>query len=122
MPNIYTTKKMIAASMTTDVIWQSFSQYLDPVLEDKDMGGWAAVEFTNYVGYPVGLAIFAYLAFCCNFQWKKRNTEAESITYDMRIKEREENIAIMASVFLGMMGWMAGYTLAEEQGLERWGM
>lgn len=115
MPDIYTTPKTIAACVATDVMWQSLSQFLDPMLEESTIGGMNAVNFTNYVAYPMGLAVITAIYLVVDYRRIKK-----SLPEVDRQQTREENTAIVSNIFLGMMGWMAGYALAVEQDMDRW--
>lgn len=116
MPTLYTTNKMIAAAVTTDVTWQLMSQCVDPELESDSVGSMAAVDFANYFAYPIALALFAGLAV---WYHAYRTKNIAGISDDTMT----ENKGIVASTFLGMMGWMVGYYIAtEESDMGRWGM
>lgn len=109
MPNIYTTPKMIAAGVTADVVWQGLCQFVDPLLENDDVGAMAAVDFTNYIAYPIGLTIFTAVVFCPGYRKYSG-------------KEKEETQAILANVFFSLLGWMSGYYIATEQEMGRVGI
>ncbi|MFI4957319.1 MAG: hypothetical protein ACHQAX_08955 [Gammaproteobacteria bacterium] len=127
----YATPKMAAASIASDVVWQLFSQFFDPLFEDDYVGAMNAVTFMG-IFYPFFMTALVYGASRlhsyqdpqCTYNKNKSKFSPED--WDRNGKATETKLSkdkdIAAGVFLGMAGWMCGYYLSDEAfGFGRWG-
>lgn len=107
---LYTTPKMIAGSVGADVLWQLLCQYVDPRFEDTKVGE-MDYEWFMAIIYPIGLMlVIGGFAYAHSYYTSKPTTDENS-----KKSQAEENNIIAGGVVFGLIGWMLGYLLADEE-------